>query len=346
MEATPCYASAPFACPCHKLQMDRKGRDIDALLKLERDLSKSSPGVERDAKVNLLKYLQVNTVKEYERVSTHLYYDLRHAEGFDKLSEVGEEEPPEGSLPHPKRMGTVEDYLRQAGLAKTGLDELVELVAPRGTRGREGTFAPVKTLESARRKAEKTAGGIHCVTDLARATVVCDTPQDLVDVFELLRSRFCQVRRQPTAVSTHRQHSWGFAIFPFCGTLAHVHMDVVMTTGTASTGHRNASVLSLPLLSTVLQLTSGPGGRHSARLQRLQPTLREEWLQGRESQRSNGRAHLRDAATSPILLRSPERRATQGLRVVPYSQCHHGHESRAAVQEHGPERPDYHDPAC
>lgn len=186
--------------------MNNKGWDIDGLLQLEAELNTLRSEIdakgnllEIDAKLNLLKYLQVNTVKQYERVSTHMYFDLRHAKGFDMLSKVEGEEPQEGSLAHPKRMESIEDYLQQAGRAKACLDELVELVAPSGTRGREGIPAAVKSLESARRKAHKTTGGIHCITDLARSTIVCDTPQDLVDAFESICSRVSQVRRMRAA---------------------------------------------------------------------------------------------------------------------------------------------------
>ncbi|CAN0514530.1 unnamed protein product, partial [Ectocarpus sp. 12 AP-2014] len=110
------------------------------------------------------------------------------------LSKVKGEEPKEGSLAHPKRMESIEDYLQEAGRAKACLDKLVESVAPSGTRGREGIPAAIKSLESTRRKADKTTGGIHCVTDLARSTIVCDTPQDLVDVFESICSSVNQIQ--------------------------------------------------------------------------------------------------------------------------------------------------------
>lgn len=208
---------------CPKLQMDtNRGRDIDGLVQLEAELSTfriDAKGIllEIDAKINLLKYLQVNMVKAYERVSTHLYFDLRHANSFDMLSKVEGEEPREGSLAHPKKMESIEGYLQQAGHAKTCLDELVELVVPRGTGGREGIPAAVKSLESARRKADKTAGGIHCVTDLARATVVCDTPQDLVDAFESLRLSVRQVKRinDKGGDRKHRQHFLGLNVSLF-----------------------------------------------------------------------------------------------------------------------------------
>lgn len=57
---------------------------------------------------------------------------------------------------------------------------------------------PVKSLESTRLKVDKW-GDIRSVTDLARATVVCDTPNDLADAFELLNSMLPQVSRMSVA---------------------------------------------------------------------------------------------------------------------------------------------------
>lgn len=72
---------APFAQPFTR--MDSEGLGIHELLRLETELNQLPSSIERGAKVNLLKYLQVGTVIKHERVSTGLYFDLRRDEGFD-----------------------------------------------------------------------------------------------------------------------------------------------------------------------------------------------------------------------------------------------------------------------
>lgn len=175
--------------------MDSKKMDIRALLRLETALNALPQGVERSAKVNLLKYLQVDAVKEYERFSTDLYFDLRRDAGFLELYRIQEKRQPKTGLVQPMEAGSIEDYLLQAERAKLCLDELLGLVVFPGEPGREVISAPVKSLESTRRKAND-RGGIRHVVDLARAAVVCDTPRDLADVFELLNLMVREVRAE------------------------------------------------------------------------------------------------------------------------------------------------------
>lgn len=172
-------------------QMDFDGRDINKLLRLETELNELPPSIERSAKVNLLKYLQVNAVVAYERVSTGLYFNLRRDEGFQELYRIEEKAQPEGGLVQPMETGSIEDYLLQAEEAKVCLDKLIYSVAAPGTPGREG-ISDLKSVESTRRKADDW-GGIRYVTDLARATVVCETPHDLAHVFESLTRMVGQV---------------------------------------------------------------------------------------------------------------------------------------------------------
>lgn len=91
--------------------------------------------------------------------------------------------------------GSIEDYLLQAERAKLCLDGLLWLVVPPGTPGREAIPTAVKSLKRTRIKANDLSG-ICYVTDLARATVICDTPHDLADVFELLTLNARQVCRE------------------------------------------------------------------------------------------------------------------------------------------------------
>ncbi|CAN0360355.1 unnamed protein product, partial [Ascophyllum nodosum] len=165
--------------------MSTQGLGIHELLRLETELEELPFSIERNAKVNLLKYLQVDTVQKYERLSTGLYFDLRRDEGFDQLYRIHEKQGPKDGLEQPLETGFIEDYLRQAERAKLCLDQLLGLVSPPGTPGQEVVLASVKSLESTRRKV-KDWGGIRSVTDLARATVICDTPRDLANVFEKL----------------------------------------------------------------------------------------------------------------------------------------------------------------
>eukprot|EP00903_Cladosiphon_okamuranus_P010037 g9517.t3 len=164
---------------------------IQELLQLEREASTLPWSIERSAKVNLLKFLQVNAVKAYERAYTGLYFDVRRNEGFDALSSVPEKNHSGGACLQPMEAGSVEDYLCQAETAKVYLDRLVDSVAA-GIPGREGIPAPIKTEESTRRKADK-LGGIRYLTDLARASFVCETPLDLVEVFSSLTATIGKV---------------------------------------------------------------------------------------------------------------------------------------------------------
>ena len=188
-----------------------EGLDIQELLRLETELEELPPSIERSAKVNLLKYHQVHTVKEYERLSTGLYFDLRQDKGFDQLYTIHEKQPPEDGLEQPLETGSIEDYLRQAECAKPFLDQLLRLVSPPGTPGQEVVTAPVKSLESTRRKVKDWCG-IRRVTDLARATVICDTPHDLADVFEKLNLKVGQVSRVAWRFGGYQTRSFKYRV--------------------------------------------------------------------------------------------------------------------------------------
>lgn len=167
--------------------MDHAGQGISELLRLETELNGVASSIERAAKINLLKYLQVLTVKKYETVYTGLFFKLRRdTAGFDKLRTIEEKKPPEEGLLHPMEEGSIEHYLLQAEKAKLELDKLVEMAVPSGTSGREAILARVKSQDSTERKIG-VCGGIRHVTDLARATIICDTPTGLADVFEDLK---------------------------------------------------------------------------------------------------------------------------------------------------------------
>lgn len=172
--------------------MDLYHGNIRDLLQLEEELNTLPCSIERSAKVNLLKFLQVNAAVEYERVSTALYFDLRRDAGFHELSRVPEKNHLGHACSQPMESGSVEDYLVQAEEAKACLDRLIYSIATPGNPMWEGIPAPIKSKESARRKADK-LGNARFVTDFARATFVCETPHDLVEVFALLTDGIGQV---------------------------------------------------------------------------------------------------------------------------------------------------------
>ncbi|CBJ26503.1 kinesin light chain-like protein [Ectocarpus siliculosus] len=164
--------------------------DINELLQMEIELEGSDLSLERDAKVNLLKFLQVKTVKKYERAYDSLYYELNMDGGLECLHRIEELNPksslfqPEGLEPQgcdaDENLGKQLDFYREGALrAKVQLDKLVrELV--NGHQGRTGLYAEVKSLESTRRKATKSYGGdVRRLADMARVSVICDTPEDL-----------------------------------------------------------------------------------------------------------------------------------------------------------------------
>lgn len=168
-------------------QVEEAQLNINGLLDIEHKLN-----VDHGAKMNLLKYLQVEAVREYEKVADAHYFALRQDENFDELERIAHKRIG-GTLEQPRQSGSVEDYLRDAEVAKSTLDELVEDAA----RDRAVTvFATsVKSSESTRRKAE-VRGSIRRVTDMARISVVCDTIKDMVTFFELLEARI-QVKMVP-----------------------------------------------------------------------------------------------------------------------------------------------------
>ncbi|CAM9206684.1 unnamed protein product, partial [Sphacelaria rigidula] len=163
---------------------------IRKLLDLEEDLNRLSPSIERDARVNLLKYLQINKVKHHEDASNMLYVELVREQGLDMLRTVREQAPVGGDLIQPREEGSTQDYLDDAVLATKYLETLLEEVEAtvQGTHPMYVVSPGVKSLESATRKAAK-CGGIRKLTDMARLSVVCDTSRGLARVFELLKQR-------------------------------------------------------------------------------------------------------------------------------------------------------------
>lgn len=163
--------------------------DIVHLEEMVNDLDQLPVGSKREAKLNLLKYLQIAAVKAYERKYDTLYFNLRSDErGFEELRHaVREKVPPKGELlQQPLEMASLDEYLQHAKIAKVTLDNLVHGVASEGTTANQGAHglevveALVKSPESTQRKADKSCGGkVRQVTDMARVTIVCNTVQAL-----------------------------------------------------------------------------------------------------------------------------------------------------------------------
>ncbi|CAM9623400.1 unnamed protein product [Ectocarpus fasciculatus] len=171
--------------------------DINELLRLEAELQTSreretSP-VRLDAKVNILKYLQVQVVKQFEAEYDDLYYELNKTGGLDCLRSIAPVRPTE--LLQPKFLdiqNCTEDenleqqlqfYLADAELTKARLDELVTEVAHDSSKY-EVQCVGIKSRESTRRKARSCCDGdVRKVADMARVTVICATPEALKEAY-------------------------------------------------------------------------------------------------------------------------------------------------------------------
>lgn len=164
--------------------------DITELLQMEIVLEGDALSLERDAKVNMLKFLQVKTVKEYERAYDSLYYELNLDGGMGCLRRI-EELNPKSDLLQPEvlklqgcdaneKLEKQMNFYREGAIcAKVQLDKLVEELV-NSHQGRKGLYAEVKSLESTRRKATKFYGtDVRRLADMARVSVICATPEDL-----------------------------------------------------------------------------------------------------------------------------------------------------------------------
>ncbi|CAM9892229.1 unnamed protein product [Ectocarpus fasciculatus] len=185
---------------------------IDDLIRLEAELKTSrkretSP-VGLDAKMNILKYLQVQTVMKYEREYDDLYYELNKTGGLECLRSIAPVRSTD--LLQPKVLDLqdcrgneqlekqLQFYLADAELAKPHLDELVTKVA-HDTNNYEVQRAEVKSRASTRRKANGFCDGdVRKVADMARVTVICATPESLaaayVAIVELSKQGILRVK--------------------------------------------------------------------------------------------------------------------------------------------------------
>ncbi|CAB1105425.1 unnamed protein product [Ectocarpus sp. CCAP 1310/34] len=171
--------------------------DIDKLIRLEDGLKtlcerEKSP-VSPVAKVNVLKYLQVQAVKQFQADYDDLHYELNKTEGLECLRSI--DPVPSKELFQPKVLDQkdcgedeqlyeqLQFYLTDAELAKPHLDELC---------------ADVKSWESTRRKATSVLDGdIRKVADMARVTVILATPEALAIMRLPKVSRSCKFDNNP-----------------------------------------------------------------------------------------------------------------------------------------------------
>lgn len=182
---------------------------IKELLRLEDELvanpcESATSSTSRDAQVNMLKYLQIQTVRDFEAAYDALYFELKKEGRLECLHNIVQ--PASKGLLQPKVLklqdhdgdAELEEqlnfYLADALLAKQTLDELVIEVV-NDSEMCEVHCVGVKSIESTRRKALKLCGGdVRRIADMARVAVVCDTPEALEQTCMAILGLF-QVRR-------------------------------------------------------------------------------------------------------------------------------------------------------
>ncbi|CAM9235730.1 unnamed protein product [Ectocarpus sp. 12 AP-2014] len=174
--------------------------DIDKLIRLEDELKtlcepEKSP-VSLVAKVNVLKYLQVQAVQQFQAEYDNLYYELNKTGGLECLRSITPVRSKELLQPkvldlqdcgEDEQLDTqLQFYLTDAELAKPHLDELVTSIA-RDSSKYEVQCVKVKSWESTRRKATSFLDGdVRKVADMARVTVICATPEALKEAYAAL----------------------------------------------------------------------------------------------------------------------------------------------------------------
>lgn len=162
---------------------------MEADLKNEAPRSGIATSLERRAKINLLKYLQVETVLHFEREYDQLCYErntdggLECVRGISPARTKGMLQPQKMKRQKCELAEKLRFYLAAAKVARRCLDELVQNVVG-GLEGCEIQFADVKSLESTERKTVKFYGGdVRRVADMARLSVICEEPEDLKQAY-------------------------------------------------------------------------------------------------------------------------------------------------------------------
>ncbi|CAM9361850.1 unnamed protein product [Ectocarpus fasciculatus] len=171
--------------------------DVKELCRVEYELKnpreRAVPPVQRDAKVNMLKFLQIQAVQDFEQAYDDLYHKLNMEGGLECVRSIARVRSKDLLQPKVFALHDCDDdtqlaeqlqfYLADAKRAKQHLDKLLKEAA-KDLVGCEVQYAEVKSLESTRRKASRFCGcQVRKVTDMARVAVVCDTPEGLKQAY-------------------------------------------------------------------------------------------------------------------------------------------------------------------
>lgn len=192
---TPVDLTPPFPLP----RMNVPEFSVADLVAMENDLEGLPPSLERDAKSNLLKYLLISKVKEYELHYDDLFYNLQLGGSLGGLGTKIISMKPNGHLSQPRTALSAEGYVEHATRVQPALERLVERLAE-AVGGSEIKKTSVKSPEGVQRKADKFCDGdVRRITDMARVSVVCDSPVALVAVFEGLQ--VCVVLCAPSSLN-------------------------------------------------------------------------------------------------------------------------------------------------
>lgn len=172
--------------------------DIKKLLLLEAELKNpgenATSSVDQDAKVNMLKHLQIQTVLQFQEAYDALYYKLNKDAGLECVHTIASVKSKDFLQPKVLELQDCDEdsrfekmlefYLAEAELAKQRLDELVKQAVQKESGRYEVQYAEVKSRESTERKVNSSCGGdVRRVTDMARVTLICDTPEALAEAY-------------------------------------------------------------------------------------------------------------------------------------------------------------------
>ncbi|CAB1120838.1 unnamed protein product [Ectocarpus sp. CCAP 1310/34] len=177
--------------------------DIKELLRLEDELGsqrESAISVAQEAQKNMMKYLQVGCQLQFQNAFNAVYYELKKEGSLEVLRSIFSFESEDVIQP---KVFDVQDcaedtrvakqvnfYLDQAKHAQQRLEELVTKIAEE-SGGYKVKTADIKSQESTQRKAKTSYGGnVRKVADMARVTLICDSPEALRNAYLAIRGLF------------------------------------------------------------------------------------------------------------------------------------------------------------
>ncbi|CAM9555463.1 unnamed protein product [Scytosiphon promiscuus] len=157
---------------------DAKEREL--VIAALQDAEQTMSPVEREAKLHLVKYEQAGFVRGYEALCDQQQVRLRKRPEFSELESVGVKEglaDPSIVLRQPNKSTSVDVHYADAVRAKTALDAVLDSLVE-GTQGLWVRAVPIKAKDSIKRKATNDYGGdVRRVLDMARTSVICETPE-------------------------------------------------------------------------------------------------------------------------------------------------------------------------